>query len=684
MNTVWLFLSSAILDAGVRSFFLLILVLASLLLLRRFAATTRHLVLLLTFGSLLAMPVLSRVLPRINIVPRAILGTTLPSPKSGSPRPVATPNLPSEGAVPLPPPSPVNSPSALPEDLSPRVNKAPFPLHQWVVIIWAAGASVALLPLTLGCVSLRRLSRGASKVNKPETLALLEQLKDELGIKKKIILLEHPSRRIPMTWGLSPTILLPFGTEAWPLQHLRQVLLHELAHVQRLDFQTRLFGHFIRAVYWFNPLVWLALARLIVEQENASDDLVLQKGANPVDYAQSIFLLVSTSSSSRVESMAAVGMARISQIEERLQLILDPERNRQPLRGTVVGVVSLIFLGVLLPFGLADTKGPAPKLVPVEMTPPQTPADHSRSFNAEGTISYINFNEGKSNLVSTFKYAIYVADSTYSLVLTPASKSVFDGRRIVYDGTNLYCLESYESSMPERRLKNPRLGTNSNIASGYISQGPILHHGVFHDTGPLWLALASASYFQRRTNDIVESVLSFDFAGVVTPSTLRMQKANWICQDDFPRLPKKVVYFDSGRMPNGKPNLLAPYQVGYTSAVYEVKEFTKLSDCIFPGRSTLEVYFPKQKGEVNTDLRLAALYEVTVSKVVLNTTRTIAPPAMPGTTYVMDGRFHSVVGNLTYPSATSWISSEEVKSSSLYSNALRIPRAAPKTPPAVR
>jgi beta-lactamase regulating signal transducer with metallopeptidase domain len=56
------------------------------------------------------------------------------------------------------------------------------------------------------------------------------------------------------------------------------VLLHELSHAKRLDCAARLVGQLACAVYWFNPLAWLALTWLQAESERACDDLVLRAG----------------------------------------------------------------------------------------------------------------------------------------------------------------------------------------------------------------------------------------------------------------------------------------------------------------------------------------------------------------------------------------------------------------------
>src|SRR5690606_18119326 len=85
-------------------------------------------------------------------------------------------------------------------------------------------------------------------------------------------------------------VLLPEAVD-WPEERIRAVLLHELAHIRRNDWLVQLLAGVLRAVYWFNPLVWLACARLRLESERACDDAVIGHGVNRTAYAAQLLAL---------------------------------------------------------------------------------------------------------------------------------------------------------------------------------------------------------------------------------------------------------------------------------------------------------------------------------------------------------------------------------------------------------
>ena len=71
-------------------------------------------------------------------------------------------------------------------------------------------------------------------------------------------LLTCPGLSVPMLAGLlRPALLLPDRMPAGDA--LRFSLLHELTHFRRRDIWRKALALWVRAVHWFNPLVWLAL-----------------------------------------------------------------------------------------------------------------------------------------------------------------------------------------------------------------------------------------------------------------------------------------------------------------------------------------------------------------------------------------------------------------------------------------
>ena len=107
------------------------------------------------------------------------------------------------------------------------------------------------------------LRRRCEKITEGELYEMFERLRGELGIRRRVELLSCDARTMPMTWGLwKARVLLPAQAGRWPEGQRRDVLLHELGHVKRWDCLTQFVSAVACAVYWFNPLVWVASGRM--------------------------------------------------------------------------------------------------------------------------------------------------------------------------------------------------------------------------------------------------------------------------------------------------------------------------------------------------------------------------------------------------------------------------------------
>jgi hypothetical protein len=178
---------------------------------------------------------------------------------------------------------------------------------------------------------------------------------------------------MPQTWGtLRPAILLPADADDWPRERRRVVLMHELAHVKRKDCLTQAMAQIACALYWFNPLVWIAARRLRMERELACDDQVLGTGTRASDYADLLLDTARSIRSGSCSSLTAVAMARRSQLEGRLLAILDPSLNRKGLNRTGGSLVVLSLALIILPLAslrpTAQTKAsPQPEAKSIEL-----------------------------------------------------------------------------------------------------------------------------------------------------------------------------------------------------------------------------------------------------------------------------------------------------------------------------
>jgi beta-lactamase regulating signal transducer with metallopeptidase domain len=202
-------------------------------------------------------------------------------------------------------------------------------LAQGAIGIWLVGAVVALFPWALGVVSRRRLfARASDQLPAPWDQSLLVlRLLGKMPARARVRVTNDCVT--PMTWGVvRPIVLVPADTD-WNESQRRNALLHEFAHVSRGDCVTQFLSRVMCAIYWFNPVAWVAARAERLAREEACDDAVLRAGSRPSAYAEQLLDVAHLFTQQSI-AVAALTMARRSSIASRLHGILDAARDRSP------------------------------------------------------------------------------------------------------------------------------------------------------------------------------------------------------------------------------------------------------------------------------------------------------------------------------------------------------------------
>jgi HEAT repeat protein/beta-lactamase regulating signal transducer with metallopeptidase domain len=316
------------------------------LLFRRSSAAMRHLVWTVALVGSLALPLLRPIVPRwpVPLLPEAVVQAVPP---------IATSEVPARS-----PGSVQNGPATLGVDVTAAQAAASVSLSPAVMLmaVWVTVAAGLLLRLIFGMVRVRRLVFSSAEA--APWLQLARELAARSGVAQRVSFVQGTPDSMPLTWGFrKPVVLVPAGAETWPGVRLRTVLLHELAHVARYDCLTQAIAGAVCAIYWFNPLAWIAASRLVAERERACDDAVLADGADGPEYAEQLLDVARTPRPHGVLTWATVAMARRSQLEGRLLAILDPDLPRRVPTRAVAGAFAL-FLCVVVPPLAAIEPGP--------------------------------------------------------------------------------------------------------------------------------------------------------------------------------------------------------------------------------------------------------------------------------------------------------------------------------------
>ncbi|WP_293380212.1 M56 family metallopeptidase [Phenylobacterium sp.] len=146
----------------------------------------------------------------------------------------------------------------------------------FAVAAWLAGVAALAVRMAGGLVLVERLRRSAVALP-PEWTARCRALEQKIATPLAVLFAQSEAVATPIVAGwLKPMVLIPAGfLVRLPPAELEALILHELAHVRRLDAFANLIQSVVETALFYHPAVWWVSRRVRLEREQCCDDLAV-------------------------------------------------------------------------------------------------------------------------------------------------------------------------------------------------------------------------------------------------------------------------------------------------------------------------------------------------------------------------------------------------------------------------
>ena len=202
----------------------------------------------------------------------------------------------------------------------------------------------------------RRLSRFEVCKN-PVFDIHLQNLRKQIGLRKKCNVLINPDEETPFVWGwLRPTLVLPRSFFQYSNELQQNILQHELLHLRNNDWLLAVIAKLCCCLYWCNPFVWFAARQSYLEAEKVCDEHVLSQSNGVETYAEQLVQIARSLKKPSTSTTLAPSMARMSSLRRRIENILI-NRRRRDMKPITQNLLRSVFLAISIFFVVINSQG---------------------------------------------------------------------------------------------------------------------------------------------------------------------------------------------------------------------------------------------------------------------------------------------------------------------------------------
>ncbi len=250
------------------------------------------------------------------------------------------------------------------------------PWTRWVALAWLAGTMLMLVRLAWVVANAHGLVRCSRPLENDELTAIVDRLKKQFGIARRVRVLVCERINVPAVLGIVwPVLLIPPSLlTGIPAGQMRIVLAHELAHIRRYDYLVNLLQMLVESVLFFNPAVWWLSRQIRIEREACCDALAVTATGQPMDVAHALVDFADRLGTGKLRPQPLVqSFADVSEpgsLFGRVKRIVLPDQNPH-IRLPWHSLVGITLLCTLMIYGLERGTHTAVVAAAEWLTPPE-------------------------------------------------------------------------------------------------------------------------------------------------------------------------------------------------------------------------------------------------------------------------------------------------------------------------
>lgn len=260
----------------------------------------------------------------------------------------------------------------------PRAIASPVQEVSWPSVLSGLAGFSLLVSLAIGVAAaaqyrmMTRLLRGGT-LEAGRSTALLQQVAQRFHVRCPPRLVVVKAAVTPMLWAAPgrPTIVLPLQlVDALGDDELRSVLAHEMAHLVRRDHWFNSFAFAVGALFWWNPVAWIARREAAVAAEACCDALAIERsGGSRKAYAATLLAIVDfLAAGAPLRPALGVAFGRSGTLRRRMETLASDDVKSTVSRGgwmlLVIGVAATMLMPIRAaerPQGIGDSRLSAPE-----------------------------------------------------------------------------------------------------------------------------------------------------------------------------------------------------------------------------------------------------------------------------------------------------------------------------------